>query len=250
MMMRSEADEAYLASVNSLQTITEKQKIQTWLTALAEKFDFKSVAYFASNVPQLASEHPYLVVTYSDEWVNHYKLENYESIDPVLAKGFSSLLPIDWDQLDRSSNKCRKLFGEASEHGIGSQGLTIPIRGRMEERALFSITKNTSRRNWESDVGWMMRDFQSIAHHFHQMILKNEGVKLAEISLAPREVDCLRWVAGGKTSSEIAIILSLSPRTVEYYVNSAKTKLGVTNITQAVTKAMAQSSFYQLHKSP
>jgi len=58
--------------------------------------------------------------------------------------------------------------------------------------------------------------------------------------LTEREKVVLTWVGRGKTSSEIAIILGLSERTVNFHCDQAMKRLDVTNRTRAVTKAMAQ----------
>jgi len=47
--------------------------------------------------------------------------------------------------------------------------------------------------------------------------------------LTPRERDCLRLVAKARSSKEIAQELGLSPYTVDEYVKSAVSKLGVRN---------------------
>jgi DNA-binding NarL/FixJ family response regulator len=59
------------------------------------------------------------------------------------------------------------------------------------------------------------------------------------IQLAQREVETLTWAARGKTSAEIAQILGLSKRTVDFHLDNARSKLGVANRTQAVAKAAA-----------
>jgi DNA-binding response OmpR family regulator len=58
-----------------------------------------------------------------------------------------------------------------------------------------------------------------------------------QIDLAEREVETLTWAARGKTSAEIATILGLSKRTVDFHINNARGKLGVITRTQAVMKA-------------
>jgi DNA-binding response OmpR family regulator len=57
------------------------------------------------------------------------------------------------------------------------------------------------------------------------------------IDLGKREVETLTWAARGKTSAEIAQILGLSKRTVDFHIDNARVKLGVTTRTQAVIKA-------------
>jgi len=58
------------------------------------------------------------------------------------------------------------------------------------------------------------------------------------IKLSPREVEVLQLAAMGKTSDEIAIILSISGRTVEAHVNSAMVKTNSVNKVQAVVSAI------------
>ena len=57
------------------------------------------------------------------------------------------------------------------------------------------------------------------------------------VQLNDREVETLTWVARGKTSAEIAEILGLTKRTVDFHIDSARTKLGAATRTQAVIKA-------------
>jgi DNA-binding NarL/FixJ family response regulator len=57
------------------------------------------------------------------------------------------------------------------------------------------------------------------------------------IDLNEREIEALTWIARGKTSAEIAIILGLSKRTVDFHLENARLKLGVQTRTEAVIKA-------------
>lgn len=57
-------------------------------------------------------------------------------------------------------------------------------------------------------------------------------------NLTKREVECLLWCSKGKTNWEIAQILGLSARTVEHYVASAARRLGTSNRTEAVARAV------------
>jgi DNA-binding response OmpR family regulator len=57
------------------------------------------------------------------------------------------------------------------------------------------------------------------------------------IDLNDREVETLTWAARGKTSAEIAQILGLTKRTVDFHIDNARVKLGATNRIQAAIKA-------------
>ena len=56
-------------------------------------------------------------------------------------------------------------------------------------------------------------------------------------NLTDREIEALTWSARGKTSNEIAQILGLSKRTVDFHIESAVRKLGVATRIEAAVKA-------------
>lgn len=55
--------------------------------------------------------------------------------------------------------------------------------------------------------------------------------------LHQREIETLTWAARGKTSAEIAQILGLAKRTVDFHIDNARNKLGAVTRTQAIVKA-------------
>jgi DNA-binding response OmpR family regulator len=57
------------------------------------------------------------------------------------------------------------------------------------------------------------------------------------ILLNDREIETLTWVARGKTSLQIAKILDLSKRTIDFHLDNAREKLGAATRTQAAIKA-------------
>lgn len=59
------------------------------------------------------------------------------------------------------------------------------------------------------------------------------------IDLTEREVETLTWAARGKTSSEIATILSLTKRTVDFHIDNARLKLNASTRMHAAVKAAA-----------
>jgi DNA-binding response OmpR family regulator len=59
------------------------------------------------------------------------------------------------------------------------------------------------------------------------------------VELNDREIETLTWAARGKTSAEIARLLDLSKRTVDFHIENARAKLGVSTRIQAAVKAAA-----------
>ena len=62
----------------------------------------------------------------------------------------------------------------------------------------------------------------------------------SDYHLTDREREVLTWVGRGKTSSEIAIILGLSERTVNFHCDQAMKRLNVSNRAQAVATAVSE----------
>jgi DNA-binding CsgD family transcriptional regulator len=60
------------------------------------------------------------------------------------------------------------------------------------------------------------------------------AVARRRFKLSPREAEVLSWIAEGKTNAEIAIILSLTPGTVKFYVERILSRLGCETRTAAV----------------
>lgn len=56
-------------------------------------------------------------------------------------------------------------------------------------------------------------------------------------ALSERELECLTWVALGKTDAEIGELIGRSPSTARFHVDSAVEKLGVNNRTRAAAVA-------------
>ena len=60
-----------------------------------------------------------------------------------------------------------------------------------------------------------------------------------QVELTEREAETLTWAARGKTSAEIARILGVTKRTVDFHVDNARTKLGAATRMHAAVKAAA-----------
>jgi DNA-binding response OmpR family regulator len=57
------------------------------------------------------------------------------------------------------------------------------------------------------------------------------------VTLSDREIEALTWVARGKTSVEVADLVGLSKRTVDFHLDNARIKLGAATRTEAAIKA-------------
>lgn len=207
----------------------------------SDAWGLQNVAYAALNMPSEGGARPLLSVTYSAEWQKHYAQSGYVDLDPIVRTGLGGILPIDWGSIDRSDPIIRKFFGEAQELDVGANGVSVPIRGRNGEFALFTVTSNEQGHRWESMRNDLMRDLMMVAWNFHAAALRScsPESRQGSVHMPLREASCLRWKALGKTDDEIGHILGISPHTVRFHLESARARLNTTNTTHTVAKAIA-----------
>lgn len=218
--------------------ITQAQEI---LQKAIEDYGLAHVAYFAINLPTQRRERPLVAITYAAEWQKHYAQQGYVNIDPVVRAGLAGVLPVDWAEVDHNDPMVRRFFGEAKEFRIGLNGMSVPVRGRHGEFALFSATTLMNRVEWEKAKRAIGKNLFLLAYYFHDWALKIEGIDHNDYlsCLTAREKDCLRWRALGKSDWDVSQLLSISERTVKFHLENARHKLGSMNTTHAVAKALS-----------
>ena len=226
-----------IVSLSEITNAASDRALKTAMRSLAARYGIRSAAYLGADISRSWVAEPYLAVTYSSDWVEHYKERRYVEIDPVIRMGMRRLLPLDWDEFGKLEGALKTFFGEAAEFGLGRRGLTIPVHGRGGDCALFTITSDLSNREWKRERFLYMRDFQLLAVHIHDKVLELEGAPVSRAKLSPRELECLQWVSDGKTAWECSVILGLSEHTVRCYLESARYKLNASSNTHAVSIA-------------
>jgi DNA-binding CsgD family transcriptional regulator len=217
-------------------------KANAFLEALVLTHGLANAAYLAHTIPGRGPEDPIVWATYSAQWIAHYIENDYIKIDPVVALDKTSVVPVDWQSIDKSSPLLRRFFGEATEFGVGRNGLAIPVRGPRGDRSIFVVTSNDTTTEWEKKKRVLVRDLVLVSQYVHQQAMTEAGVyraKKSEVKLAPREAECLRWAAAGKTVPDIAVILSISERVTRGYLDTARHKLNASNVAHAVGRAVS-----------
>lgn len=228
--------------------ITHSNQVSAIIRRIAVAYGLKSVAYLGTGTLNrtVPRREPYLAVTYSSDWIERYRSCNYLKIDPAIQIGLRRLLPIDWGEFDSEDRSLRRFFGEATDFGLGSKGMSFPVHGYAGDRALLSITANFNDLEWKWARRTALRHFPIIAAHLHEAVLRTEGVLRAQPNLSPRELEGLQWTSRGKTVWECAVILGLSPHTVRCYLESARHKLGASSNTHAVSIALESGLLFEL----
>ena len=216
--------------------IDHTPEMQETIVKLRDFLNVDHLVYHSSKMGASPSADPYVRLTYPASWIKRYVQMGYVDIDPVVREGFLRTLPFEWSELKVQTAEEVAFLADALAHGVGPHGLSIPVQSKHGHRALFSISFSRSEQEWADFVSTSKPTLLQIANRVHRRVI-SEVFGDDRPHLAAREIECLRWVALGKDSSEIALILGISPHTAREYLKSARFKLDCVTSAQAVSKA-------------
>lgn len=238
----SQANNAIGDFVDAIQGVEDIETLREQFMDSVRKLGIGDFSYHIVRAQGFTEEMVCGIITYPDHWVSHYINEGYVHFDPVIKAGRHSNLPFLWSDMPKNQDMTapqKKLMQEAADLGILS-GITVPIHGHREF-AMLSVVPDAT----VSEGNKILEDSHHILHllalyfHNHTRGLIVEKMQTdAAPKLTAREAECLKWTAEGKTAWEISQILSISERTVVYYLENAKHKLGVNSRPHAVVKAV------------
>jgi DNA-binding CsgD family transcriptional regulator len=179
---------------------------------------------------------PLVHTTYPPDWVSRYLLNGFARLDPVVRHGLTATEPFFWADLPVGAAPERVLT-EAAAHGIPVMGLSAPHEDAAGRRSLLSVSAPGDATAVRAMLGPLAPTLAVLAPRIHRRGLDEAEDGATRPRLAPRELECLRWVAQGKSHTEIALILNLSPHTVRGYLRSVRQQLDCVSLAQAVTQA-------------
>ncbi|MDW3225140.1 MAG: autoinducer binding domain-containing protein [Paracoccaceae bacterium] len=232
-----------MVTTNRAETILEEldqadtlDKLYRVTFRMRDVYDVRHVVYYWVN----SVGENYGAGTYSAEWAERYVEKDYNKIDPVVLGCFQRFDPVNWKDLDWTSKPVKGFLKDALDHGVGAQGLAIPIRGPSGQYAVLSINDTRDDAEWDGFIREYKRDFMIIAYEFNKKGLEFEerGSDKMLGKLSPRELSALTYLARGLSRVQAAHHMKISEHTLRVYIESARHKLGALNTTHAVARAI------------
>ena len=84
-----------LDRLDSARTLND---VSDFVNLARDRMGLAHCIYHCPTLRGFSADNPLLLLTYNDDWVEHYKSRRYVEIDPVVHQGFRRLLPIDWNE--------------------------------------------------------------------------------------------------------------------------------------------------------
>lgn len=228
-------DESWLTAAYAI--VEKKTEIQTVVTELRDFLSVDHLVYVTSKFGGSPSADPYIRLTYPASWLARYLGMGYADVDPILREGFQRTLPFEWNELGISGGAEAAFLADAAAHGVGPHGYSIPVTTKHGHRGLLAVSCSGSEEEWTRFLASTRTGLIQIANRLHRRVIA-ELFGDDRPRLTPRELECLRWVALGKGTPEIAAILQISPHTTRDHLKSVHYKLDCVTSAQAVTKAV------------
>ena len=226
--------------VGSAHPIKERAEGIAFLKVAKSLHPLSTISYLGLNIPIGASRKGYVQCSYSDRWVKHCVSRERLPANRFAGLGQALREPLDWSALPPTP-ETQALLQHAGDLASAGQVLSFPLNPLAGETALFGIVAAVPADEWQAEKKTLVREFKILANYFHQHILRIHGHDAQDAMLiSARELDCLKWMAAGKTAWEASVILGISERTVRFHLNAAREKLDCLTTTQAVAKAVSQ----------
>lgn len=168
-------------------------------------------------------------------WADLADTRKFAARSFLLTEARRRLTPFTWLEAmeGRALSASEREVWDAAIAWGWTNGFVVPIHGPAGYFACVGMDSPERDLDLGLDRRLHLQMIATLAHErCHALTSDTPSDGLFE-AMSARELECLRWVAAGKTDWEIGAILSISATTVKFHVDSARRKLGARNRAQA-----------------
>jgi LuxR family quorum-sensing system transcriptional regulator CciR len=181
-----------------------------------------------------------VLFTYPQEWMSHYRENDYDRHDPILRAAALARRPWLWDDFCKCIKLTKmqsKIMNEAKNAHL-HDGLGIPIFGGSGEVAGVGLASSCG---GIKPAPVTISVLRAITYQFHALYCEHEEAQNCFpkplVQLSPREQEILTWLAEGKSIPVVADLLNIDVNTAKTYLKRVYAKLNASEKTMAVLKA-------------
>ncbi|KVE27442.1 hypothetical protein WS67_11770 [Burkholderia singularis] len=217
------------------QVVTEKNLLHQMIR-FGKRLGFDYVAGGAKGMIVTSQDEVRIVSNYPQAWLDRYMQKNYAAIDPTIRIGARSRSLVIWG--DALFRKTPHLWAEAQQFGLKA-GLSQPGWARGGIFMMLSLARNGEPVTMAEAAElqpYLLLLTEFFISKMQDLIDKSDATRI-RMQLSPREIEVLKWSAAGKTVIELSAILGVTGATVQFHLQNAKRKLGVSTKIQATDHA-------------
>jgi LuxR family quorum-sensing system transcriptional regulator SolR len=180
---------------------------------------------------------------YPPEWRRRYNEREYLNIDPTIQLGLKTSMTMVWS--DKLFQGCPQLLREAQSFGLrygwcrssfdsNSVGSLLTLARASEPISELELRDKSS----------MLDGLTNAAHAAMTRCLLQRLIPECSAKLSAQELTVLRWTGEGYCSREVAQLMNIAERTVNFHATNATAKLNASNKTVAVMRAAVLGLLY------
>jgi|SRR4051812_19770754 len=226
--------------VDDVSSADSEAELRAILTEITREMGFAHFA-LSHHVDLSRSTEPAIRIhNYPEEWERYYDRQHLGRTDPVHRACQMTAVGFAWSQLPKMIPLTRRdlaVLEAAARQGLGT-GFTVPahVPGEVNGSCSFATARGRTLQAESLATAQLVGAF---AFEAARRLAKRERQKLSDPArFSERERDCLIWVARGKSDSEIATILGISPETVHQYMKQARANYDAVSRSQLVAHAL------------
>lgn len=168
-----------------------------------------------------------------------YQERSFAGVDPTVSHCQTSNQPLVWHE-QMYGRDSHEMMEEARKYGLG-HGLSLPVHEGSKIVSMLSLGRDRAFES-EAEKSRVLVAGNVLAHCLHvaseNLILPNALAKRRP-HLSPREQECFKLIALGKSNWDIGQLLHISEASVAFHVQNVLRKLHVSTRTQAVAIGVA-----------
>ncbi len=223
--------------LHRFQTVTAAEEVYNLLQQQTQWLQFDYFALCVRHPVPFTRPKITLHGSYPASWLKHYQAENYFAIDPVLKTHNYQHGCLSWN--DDLFSDAMNLWDAARDHGL-RKGITQCAMMPNHATGFLSVSSQYPNDKVVSDDEIELRLRILIELSTEALLRLNDDMVMSpEMKFSKRELEILKWTAEGKTSAEIAMILSISENTVNFHQKNMQRKFNAPNKTQIACYAVA-----------
>lgn len=218
---------------------TEAQLRATFASAMAAE-GFEN--YILSSVTRKDASNT-IWVEVVNGYFDVYRSKRRELVDPILQHCVSTSLPFLWNEVAKTRQflpEQNRFLQEVESFGVHSV-VWLPVHSRAGRRDGIGL----SRRHPDPPDPARLPILHAISaqtwSRYLELTDNHPPLPPDGASLTAKELEVLNWMKDGKGNADIADIMTLSVKTIEYHVTNILRKLGASNRIGAVVIAIRHS---------
>jgi len=181
------------------------------------------------------------ISNFSRAWLEHFFSQRMHAYDPVLLASNRTAVGFRFDEISRLidlNGRQRELLANARSAGI-ADGFCVPIHVPGETNGICSFVVRDGE-TLPVDNLPMAQLVGCFAYEAGRQLMLTSGeiVRRARRPLTNRQLECIVFVARGKTDWEIAQILGVKEDTVTEHLDDARRRCGVSRRTELVVDTL------------